>query len=260
MSAKHQPVLDKNLAPIGPANCIQCLGLWSGKGSYGISKLQFCTGWSSVCDADAGFWACPESSAALGEFNMILMLPGPIDRSLVFLDSDPPAIQAERPHPRKIDSIVPGSTNWRPPPLPIKTFIWHRSEEFQKPQPLLVSKKVLQYTSNLYGSTPPICIAALSWLLGLEERETQQYTSHLYCSTLHLYDSTPPIRTAVLLRKYRGLESPESSWIEEVVRLAILDAAFLLTVRSFLLTVELFYLQLRILAFLLKLELFCLQF
>ena len=33
------------------------------------------------------------------------------------------------------------------------------SEEFQKPQPLLVSKKVRQYTSNVYGSTPPICIA-----------------------------------------------------------------------------------------------------
>ena len=78
------------------------------------------------------------------------------------------------------------------------------SEEFQKPQPLLVSEKVLQYTSNLYGSMPPICIAVPSWLLSLEERETQQYTSHLYCST-------PPICTAVLLRKYWGLGSPESS-------------------------------------------------
>ena len=28
-------------------------------------------------------------------------------------------------------------------------------EELQKAQPLLVSKKVQQYTSNLYGSTPP---------------------------------------------------------------------------------------------------------
>ena len=65
-------------------------------------------------------------------------------------------------------------------------------EEFRKPQPLLVSKKVRQYTSNLYGSTPPICIAGPSWLLSLEERETQQYTSHLYCST-------PPICTAVRL-------------------------------------------------------------
>ena len=64
------------------------------------------------------------------------------------------------------------------------------SEEFQKPQPLLVSEKVLQNTSNLYGSTPPICIAVPSWLLILEERETQQYTSHLYCST-------PPTCTAV---------------------------------------------------------------
>ena len=50
--------------------------------------------------------------------------------------------------------------------------------------------KVWQYTPNLYGSTPPICIAALSWLLSFEERETPQYASHLYCST-------PPICTAV---------------------------------------------------------------
>ena len=53
------------------------------------------------------------------------------------------------------------------------------SEEFRKPQPLLVSKKVRQYTSNLYGSTPRVCIAGPSWLLSLEERETQHYTSHL---------------------------------------------------------------------------------
>ena len=39
-----------------------------------------------------------------------------------------------------------------------------------------------------------------------------------------------------------------------------LDAAFLLTVRSFLLTAELFYLQLTSFAFYLQLELFCLQF
>ena len=62
---------------------------------------------------------------------------------------------------------------------------------FRKPQPLqLVSKKVRQYTSNLYGSTPPICIAVLSWLLSFEERETLQYASHLYCSA-------PPICTAI---------------------------------------------------------------
>ena len=46
-----------------------------------------------------------------------------------------------------------------------------------------------KYTSNLYGSTPPICIAVLSWLLSFEERETLQYASHMYCST-------PPICTA----------------------------------------------------------------
>ena len=66
-------------------------------------------------------------------------------------------------------------------------------EEFQKPQPLLASEKVLQYTSNLYGfAPPPICIDVPSWLLSLEEREAQQYTSHSCCST-------PPTCTAVRL-------------------------------------------------------------
>ena len=49
---------------------------------------------------------------------------------------------------------------------------------------------------------PPICIGVLSWLLSFEERETLQYASHLY-------GSTPPICTAVLLEKYWGLGSPE---------------------------------------------------
>ena len=60
----------------------------------------------------------------------------------------------------------------------------HKSEEFEKPQPLLVSKKVRQYTPNLYGSTRSICTAVPSWLLSLEEREP---------------NSTPPICTAVRL-------------------------------------------------------------
>ena len=48
-------------------------------------------------------------------------------------------------------------------------------------------------------------MAVLSWLLSFEERETLQYASHLYCST-------PPICTAVLLEKYWGLGSPERFW------------------------------------------------
>ena len=62
------------------------------------------------------------------------------------------------------------------------------SEEFQKPQkpqPVLVSEKVLQYTSNLHRNMPPICVAVPCWLLSLE-----------------MYGSMPPISTAVLLRKY----------------------------------------------------------
>ena len=64
------------------------------------------------------------------------------------------------------------------------------SEEFQKPQPLLVSKKVLQYTSNLYGGTPPICIAVPSLLLSMKKGK---------------HNSAPPICTAVrlpFLRQY----------------------------------------------------------
>ena len=61
---------------------------------------------------------------------------------------------------------------------------------FGNPNPYNLSEKYWQYTSNLYGSTPPISIAVLSWLLSFEERETPQDASHLYCST-------PPICTAV---------------------------------------------------------------
>ena len=91
----------------------------------------------------------------------------------------------------------------------------HLPEELQKPQPLLVSKKVLQYISNLYGSTPPsICIAVPSWLLALKKEKPKSPPIHLpsvlqYAS--HLYSSMPPICTEVLLRKYWGLGSPESS-------------------------------------------------
>ena len=85
-----------------------------------------------------------------------------------------------------------------------------RVSETPTPPGTGLQEKVLQYTSNFYSSTLPICIAGPSWLLSLEQRETQQYTSHLYCST-------PPICTAArspfvrqyLLRKYWGLGSPE---------------------------------------------------
>ena len=51
---------------------------------------------------------------------------------------------------------------------------------------------------------PHLCIAGPSWFRSLEEMETLQYASRLY-------GSTPPICTAVLLRDYWGLGSPESS-------------------------------------------------
>ena len=86
------------------------------------------------------------------------------------------------------------------------------SEECQKPQPPLLLKKVLQYTSNLYRSTPSICIAVLSVPLCSEEREilsvllpfVSQHASRLYCNT-------PPIRIAVLLGKSWCLWSPGCS-------------------------------------------------
>ena len=61
-------------------------------------------------------------------------------------------------------------------------------------------KKVSQYTSHLYCSTPPICIAELLVPLGSKEREivsvllpfVSQYASHLY-------RSTPPICIAIRL-------------------------------------------------------------
>ena len=68
------------------------------------------------------------------------------------------------------------------------------SEECQKPQPPLLLKKVLQYTSNLYCNKPPICIAVLSVLLSSQEREILQYSSHLY-------RNTPPNCIATLLGK-----------------------------------------------------------
>ena len=91
--------------------------------------------------------------------------------------------------------VFEGHATWHKPEI-AGSFVcfWvciYLSEEFQKPQPLLVSEKVLQYTSILYGSTRPIRIAVTSWLLSLE-RETRQYTSYSY-------GSTPPISTAVHL-------------------------------------------------------------
>ena len=66
------------------------------------------------------------------------------------------------------------------------------SEECRKPQPPLVLKKVLQYTTYLYCNAPPICIAVLSVPLSSQKREILQRSSHLY-------RSTPPICIAIRL-------------------------------------------------------------
>ena len=60
------------------------------------------------------------------------------------------------------------------------------SEECQKPQPPVLLKKVLQYTSNLQCYTPPICIAMLSVPVSSEQKEilsvllpfVSQYDNH----------------------------------------------------------------------------------
>ena len=66
-----------------------------------------------------------------------------------------------------------------------------KSEERQKPQPLLL-EKVSQYASHLYCNTSPICIAVLSVPYALRKGKYCQYSSHLY-------RSTPPISIAIRL-------------------------------------------------------------
>ena len=72
------------------------------------------------------------------------------------------------------------------------------SEECQKPQAPLLSKKVSQYTSTLYS--PPICMAVLLAPLHAKEREMPSVLLPFVsqCSS-HLYRSTPPIFIAVRL-------------------------------------------------------------
>ena len=62
----------------------------------------------------------------------------------------------------------------------------------ETPTPIGLEESMAVHLRFVRQYPPPICIAGPSWLLSLEERETQQYTSHLYCST-------PPICTAVRL-------------------------------------------------------------
>ena len=66
------------------------------------------------------------------------------------------------------------------------------------------SKRLLQYTSNLYYNTPPICIAMLS----VPQLSGKGHTSVLLpfvsqCAS-HLYRNTPPICIAVLLGNLGG--------------------------------------------------------
>ena len=67
------------------------------------------------------------------------------------------------------------------------------SEKCQEPQPPLLLKKVLQYTSNLYCNTPPILHCSAFGATELSGKGgILQYSSHLY-------RSTPPICVAVRL-------------------------------------------------------------
>ena len=75
------------------------------------------------------------------------------------------------------------------------------------------SKKVLQYTSNLYYNTPPICIVYSA--VGAVEYSGKGTTSILFSFVSqyasHLYRNTPPICIAMLLGKSWWLWSPECS-------------------------------------------------
>ena len=61
-------------------------------------------------------------------------------------------------------------------------FSSQNGQRFGNPNPTTCLKSTAVHL-QFYGSTAPICIAVLSWLLSFEERETLQYASHLYCST-----------------------------------------------------------------------------
>ena len=79
---------------------------------------------------------------------------------------------------------------------------------FRKPQPLQLVQKVRQYTSNLYGSTPPHLYRRtfLASKLRRKGNPAIRLPFVLQCAS-HLYGSTPPICAAVLLEKYWGLGS-----------------------------------------------------
>ena len=88
---------------------------------------------------------------------------------------------------------------------------FRRTFEFWNPNHHYFSKKVSQYTSHLYCSTPPICIAMLLVPLGTKEREILSVLLPFVSQYAHLYCNTPPICIAVLLRKSWWLRSPGCS-------------------------------------------------
>ena len=63
------------------------------------------------------------------------------------------------------------------------------------------SKKVSQYTSNLYCNTPPICIAVLSVPVPPDEREILSVLPFISQCASHAHCNTPRFRIAVLLGK-----------------------------------------------------------
>ena len=76
---------------------------------------------------------------------------------------------------------------------------WRHSEESQNPPPPLLLKKVSQYASNLYCSTPPISITVLLVPLQSEEREILSVL--LPFVSQYVYRNMPPICITVLFGK-----------------------------------------------------------
>ena len=95
--------------------------------------------------------------------------------------------------------------------LLIHPYWMRRVGRMSETQPPLLLKKVSQYTSNLYGNTPPICSAVLLVPLRSEERECWQYSPFVPQYASHLYCNTPPICTTVCFWKSWRLWSPGCS-------------------------------------------------
>ena len=102
-----------------------------GPGSKGLPRV-FCTTQTLFCTAATPFRTSARGLLLAGSKRPFAPSPNHFRELSLF---------GQRLLPASLETQDPDSTP--------------NSEEFEKPQPLLVSEKVLQYTSTLYSSTPP---------------------------------------------------------------------------------------------------------